>query len=85
MEINDHSESLLEVLDNTVKMLRSIADDLTPCEDKGDWESLAAAFYAIFVTFHQQIREKARRPTTVTQGECGVNRQQTPGKTNFSN
>ena len=82
-EINDRFESLLEVLDNTVKMLRSIADDLAPREDKSDWESLAAAFYAIFVTFHQQIREKARRPTTVTQGECGVDRQQTPGRPPF--
>ena len=79
-EINDRFESLLEVLDNTVKMLRSIADDLAPREDKSDWESLAAAFYAIFVTFHQQIREKARRPTTVKQGECGVDRQQTLGR-----
>ena len=82
-EINDRFESLLEVLDNTVKMLRSIADDLAPREDKSDWESLAGAFYAIFVTFHQQIREKARRPTTVTQGECGVDRQQTPGRPPF--
>ena len=44
MEINDRFDSLLEVLDNTVKMLRSIADDLAPREDKSDWESLAAAF-----------------------------------------
>ena len=40
-------------------------------------------FNAIFVTFHQQIREKARRPTTVTQGECGVDRQQTPDRPPF--